>query len=182
MVYSSSASQRRPCKERECQPRLHQVTTCRRHWMPYGDRSAIHHCHKNFIEPPATLVQQSWSPGRSYHSNTWQRAAALIQKLRVPLLTCTSMNKCQVCCLQTATTTHGEGPAPAAPSLHTTLVSSHHLSSPSGIQKTEDRRLKVQDHCSLAASFLPYALVIFVSLLFGFLYLYTACVLFRKTM
>ena len=42
---------------------------------------------------------------------------------------------------------HGEGVASAAPSLHTTLISSHHFSSPSGIQKTEDWRLKAQDHC-----------------------------------
>ena len=54
---------------------------------------------------------------------------------------------------------------------------SHHLSSPSGIKKTEDRKPKAQDHRSLATSFLPYALV---TLLLGFLYLFTACVLFRK--
>ena len=51
------------------------------------------------------------------------------------------------------------------------------LSSPSGIKKTEDRKPKAQDHCPLAMSFLPYALV---TLLLGFLYLFTACVLFRK--
>ena len=54
---------------------------------------------------------------------------------------------------------------------------SHCLSSPSGIKKTEDQKPKAQDHCSLAMSFLPYALV---TLLLGFLYLFTACVLFRK--
>ena len=36
-----------------------------------------------------------------------------------------------------------------------------HLSSPSGIKKTEDRKPKAQDHCPLAMSFLLYALVTF---------------------
>ena len=185
-VCSSSVSQRKPCIERECWPWFHQVTTCCRHRMPYRDWSAVHHCPKSFIGPPATSVQQSWNLGRSRPGYAWQRAVTSILKSRVSSLTCSGMNKRRVCHPQTATTTHGEGVVSATPSLHTTgskPVNSCRSSSrvPSGIQKTEDQRLKVQDHCSLTASFLPYALVIFVSLLFGFLYLYTACVLFRKT-
>ena len=148
MGCSSSASQQKPCIERECQPNFHQVTAHHRCRMPYGDRSAIHHCHKSSIEPPATSVQQSWSLCRSCHSNTWQRAIAPILKSRVPSLTCTGMNKCRVCHLQTATTTHSEGAATAAPSLHTTFVSSCRLPSgvPSGIQKTGDSRFKTIAH------------------------------------
>ena len=58
---------------------------------------------------------------------------------------------------------------------------SRRLSSSSGIHKTEDWKPKAQNHCALATSFLPYALVTFVSFLLGFLYLFTVCVLFRKT-
>ena len=92
-----------------------------------------------------------------------------------------SMNKRWVCHQRIATTTHGEGTASAALSLHATLDSSCHLSSPSGIQKTEDQRPKAPDHRSLATSLLPYALVTLVFLLLEFLYLFATCVLFRKT-
>ena len=153
MVYSSSASQWRPYIERECQPRLHQTTICRRHRAPYGDQSAMHHCHKSSTGLPATSVQPSWNLNRSHHSYAWREAITRILRSRVLSLTCKGTNKHQVCCPLTATTTHGEGMAQAAPSLHTawstletTAICPYGYPQEFGRPKTEDSRFKTIAH------------------------------------
>ena len=184
MVYSSSASQRRPCIERECQPRLHQATVHCRHRTPYGDRSAIHHCHKSSTGLPATSVQPSWNFDRSRHSNARQEAIVQILRSRVPSLTCKGMSKHQVCWPLKATTIPGEGMAPTAPSLHT-LPEVHfkqllfiHTGT---LRNSEGRRPKTQDSRPLLILHIatPYAFVSLYFYLFRFLYLCTTCVLFR---
>ena len=177
MVYNSSASQQRPCEERECQPRLHQVTAHHRCRTPYGDQSAIHHCHKSSIGPPATLVQQLWSLGRSHHSNAWRRAITPILKLRVPSLTCTDTNKHRACCLQTATTTHGEGTASAAPFITHYICKQLPFTQSGTLRNSEDRRPKAQDHCSFTV--FTYHMHLYLCIFIWFLYYCTACVLFR---
>ena len=182
MVYSSSVSQWKPCIEKECLLRPHQVTVCHRHRTPYREWPAIHHCHRSFIGLLATSGQPLWNLDMPHHSNTQWGAIAQILRLRVLSPTCRGTNKHRVCCLLTATTTHSEGTATATPFLHTTQTTLETAAvCPYGYTqefRREGQRLKVQDHCSFTV-LTHHMHLYFCTFVIWILYLCTTCVIFR---
>ena len=174
MACSSSVSRRRPCVGSKRQPKLHQATACcRRLDIPHGSSNnpvlsqefyrAVSNLGTAIVElqqfPPQQRLAGNCHPDPEIESTV---ANMYRHEQASGMLSMDSNNNPR----------WGRGLS--------RLLSSHYTwTSPSGIKKTEDRKPKAQDYCSLATSFLPYALVTFPYYL-GFLYLFTTCVLFRK--
>ena len=154
MAYSSSASQWRPCVEREHQPKPHQATVCRRHQMTsQGSISnpllsqefyrAASNLGTAIMEPQQVPPQQC--PVGNHHALILRIESAIANMQRhEQALSMPSTGQ------QQQPTVRVQPQPPPYYTPHTMFVSSRRFSSPSGIQKTEDQRLKAQDHCSLA--------------------------------